>query len=229
MRQNSQRSEALTTNNIEQTTQQQNSQKRQTSTRTCNTAEQTIEQQHSQRSQALKRNRFAAPNKTSKKMSQDASKIDEAFDILKNVATKTKSEEICDNCTDYGKHVASKMRKYSERARCVAQYHINNILFQADMGHFDEYSNSTRMTYTPTAPVETFCAPSSRASSASIISTTPIPTPSPQELESTTYTIVTSPANTALSVNEENYQNPSQEDNQMSAGNYLRTWNILEM
>lgn len=78
----------------------------------------------------------AIAKRVKKKNHEEDNTINAAFDLLKSVAVKPKAE-ISDASSDYGKHVANKLRSYSERAKALVQYHINNILFQADMGQFD--------------------------------------------------------------------------------------------
>lgn len=42
-----------------------------------------------------------------------------------------------DVCELYGKYLAAKLRSYSKQTQTVVQYLINNILFKADMGYYD--------------------------------------------------------------------------------------------
>lgn len=75
-----------------------------------------------------KRPRFLTPEmEIKKRMTQE--------DCL-SVDTLPLLGDFSDPCTDYVKHVGNKLRTYSDRVRSIVQYHINNIIFQADMGHF---------------------------------------------------------------------------------------------
>lgn len=93
-------------------------------------------------------------------------RINEAFDILKNVSAKSLQDND-DECGVYGKHVANKLRNYNKRTRAIVQYHFNNIMFQADLGQFD-------------TPAQVSITPFNSSS------TTPIPSPSPQSTVETT-------------------------------------------
>ncbi|KRT85324.1 Myb/SANT-like transcription factor, partial [Oryctes borbonicus] len=57
--------------------------------------------------------------------------IEEAYNVLKTSATR-------DACDIYGEHIAMKLRNYSSRTQSVVQHLFNNILFNADMGQYDE-------------------------------------------------------------------------------------------
>ncbi|XP_066263077.1 transcription factor Adf-1-like [Euwallacea similis] len=63
------------------------------------------------------------------------SKIDETTNILKSVASNKQLK--ADECNVYGRHVANKLRSYTKRTRNMVQHYINNILFNADMGQYD--------------------------------------------------------------------------------------------
>ncbi len=43
-----------------------------------------------------------------------------------------------DSCDVYGEHVSMKLRSYTERTRSIVQHLVNNILFEADMGKFND-------------------------------------------------------------------------------------------
>lgn len=135
---------------------------------------------------ALKRTCPSNEKKGTKQKIPRENKIDEAFDMLKSVAAK---QTLDDANADYGKHVANKLRNYSERVKAIVQYNINNILFQADMGYFNRNQNFS-------VPV--------------IPTTTPVPTPSPQET-SQSYTDLSSPLG---------YQETSNEN----AASFLGQW-----
>nr|CAI5823940.1 unnamed protein product [Callosobruchus analis] len=57
-------------------------------------------------------------------------RIDQAFTILQKSTER-------DACEIYGEHVAMKLRSYSKRTQIMVQHLFNNILFNADMGQYD--------------------------------------------------------------------------------------------
>lgn len=75
------------------------------------------------------------PNK--KKRIIEDPRVTEAYRILKEVS---KRNEKRDDCVVYGEHIAHKLRGYDSRTCAVVQYHINNILFEADMGKYSSGS-----------------------------------------------------------------------------------------
>ena len=84
--------------------------------------------------------------KTSKRLSagnkrpctEEDARIGEALSILKTaVAKQTVETRSNDESSTYGQHVANKLRKYSPRVRDMVQYHINTVLYHADMGNAD--------------------------------------------------------------------------------------------
>lgn len=46
---------------------------------------------------------------------------------------------INDECQNFGKYVAVKLRNYSTRTRCAVQHAISNIIFNADLGNLENY------------------------------------------------------------------------------------------
>ncbi|CAH1982720.1 unnamed protein product [Acanthoscelides obtectus] len=125
---------------------------------------------------------------TKQNISREDSTIVEAFGMLKSVVAKEKPAEISDSCTDYGKHVANKLRNYSERTKAIVQYHFNNILFQADMDNFEINRNAAAMNVAANYQNSSITLPTGHF-------TTPIPKPSPQETSQSevSYTDLTSP------------------------------------
>ncbi|KAK7578149.1 hypothetical protein V9T40_010354 [Parthenolecanium corni] len=63
--------------------------------------------------------------------------------ILFNMLKKLRKRDSCDV---YGEHVAMKLRNYSERTRSIVQHLVNNILFEADMGKFNDVSTLNHYT-----------------------------------------------------------------------------------
>lgn len=43
-----------------------------------------------------------------------------------------------DPCTLFADYVVSKMKGYNHHTQNIVQHKINNILFEADMGHYDK-------------------------------------------------------------------------------------------
>lgn len=62
-------------------------------------------------------------------------RLDEALNIMKATAAKKANKS-----TDaiYGQYVTSKLETYSPRCKSIVQHLINNILFDADMGKYEE-------------------------------------------------------------------------------------------
>ena len=65
---------------------------------------------------------------------------EEEFNVLKGLASslanggkKAKLPEVAE-CESFGRFVTESIKKLDERTRHVVQYHINNTLFQAQMG-----------------------------------------------------------------------------------------------
>lgn len=57
-------------------------------------------------------------------------------------STTFSSDEIMANlkeeCSTFGQHIANKLLKYSSRTRAMVEHAINNIIFEADIGKYDE-------------------------------------------------------------------------------------------
>lgn len=51
------------------------------------------------------------------------------------------ANSVSNSCSIYGQYVANKLMNYSDRTRAIVEHKINNILFEADMGNFDQNSN----------------------------------------------------------------------------------------
>ncbi|XP_021922023.1 uncharacterized protein LOC110830905 isoform X3 [Zootermopsis nevadensis] len=85
------------------------------------------------RKESLSHMKIVLPNK--KKRIVEDPRVTEAYRILKEVS---KRNEKRDHCIVYGEHIAHKLRGYDSRTCAIVQYHINNVLFEADMG---KYSN----------------------------------------------------------------------------------------
>lgn len=66
---------------------------------------------------------------------KEDSKIAETFQSSRNaVESNTFNSDMCDT---YGQHVAHKLKAYSQKTQNIVQHHFNTILFNADMGAYD--------------------------------------------------------------------------------------------
>ncbi|XP_046141329.1 uncharacterized protein LOC114881507 [Osmia bicornis bicornis] len=70
---------------------------------------------------------------------RDEERLEEAYQIMKQSTAKEQPNE----CDIYSKHIANKLRKYTHRTRAQVEWAINNILFEADMGMFDQAPSTT--------------------------------------------------------------------------------------
>lgn len=43
-----------------------------------------------------------------------------------------------DECSVFGKYLVKKLRGYDRKVKCIVQYNINKMLFQADMGCYND-------------------------------------------------------------------------------------------
>lgn len=82
-------------------------------------------------------------------------RLDKAFSILEECATR-------DACEVYGEHIAMKLRTYTKQTQAFVQHSFNNILFKADMGHYDNVNptHSNIRTYSHLQPPYTSTIPS---------------------------------------------------------------------
>lgn len=87
------------------------------------------------RKESLSHMKTILPNK--KKRIIEDPRVTEAYRILKEVSKKNEKR---DDCIVYGEHIAHKLRGYDNRTCAIVQYHINNILFEADMGKYSSGS-----------------------------------------------------------------------------------------
>ncbi|GLV35892.1 hypothetical protein CBL_09890 [Carabus blaptoides fortunei] len=74
---------------------------------------------------------FTSPRKPMKrKLPREDPRVDYAFSVLKELKNSPKDE-----CSTYGDHVANKLRKFNDSVRAIVMHRINNIIFDAEMGH----------------------------------------------------------------------------------------------
>lgn len=74
--------------------------------------------------------------KRSKPASPYSKREEEAYAVLQQAMKK-------DECTTYGEHVANELRDLQPRARTIVKHLINNILFEAGMGKYNNDGSST--------------------------------------------------------------------------------------
>lgn len=72
---------------------------------------------------------------TKKNVNEDP-RIARAFDIMQSCVQQR------DSCDIYGEYVATKLRAYSRSTQNMVQHLFNNILFNADMGQYDQEVSS---------------------------------------------------------------------------------------
>ncbi|XP_054007409.1 uncharacterized protein LOC128891708 [Hylaeus anthracinus] len=105
-----------------------------------------------------KRKEFASPRKLllkRKKFIQDP-QMERAYRIIEETVSKRTAR---DASTIFGEHVTMKHRSYNRHTQSVVEHLISNILFDADMGKYNENSQS-RDDYTA-LPVTPALSPSS--------------------------------------------------------------------
>ena len=56
-----------------------------------------------------------------------------------------------DECSTFGQHVATKLKKFDDRVRSVVMHLMNNIIFDAEMGKYNNYGHSSVQTPPPYA------------------------------------------------------------------------------
>lgn len=67
----------------------------------------------------------------------DDTRLDEAFNILKQ-SSLTQQRPLSGNAI-FGQHLANKLDTYTHKTRAVVEHSINNILFEADLGRYENY------------------------------------------------------------------------------------------
>lgn len=80
---------------------------------------------------------FKSPNKLQRRKSNTFDqRAEEAYNNMQE-ALKRRRER--DQSTTFGEHVSNKHRSYSSRTKCVVEHLISNILFDADIGKYENY------------------------------------------------------------------------------------------
>jgi len=122
-----------------------------------------------------KHKQFLSPKKNfppNKKRIVEDPRVAEAYKILK----VSERNEKRDDCFVFGEHVAHKLRGYDRRTCATVQHHINNILFEADMG---KYLNGNPYNQQP-MPWESGSGKNSQHGSSTSDVTSGSPSPQPQ-------------------------------------------------
>lgn len=134
-----------------------------------------------------------------KKQKKEDPRIEEAFTLLKNRSVSRTYEENRNPYSAYGQHVAQKLMNYSKKTQLSVEHAINNILFKADMGHYElphaTISCSSQSEFNPTVlnpNIQRTMSSSSLSydirSTMSSIPTIPTPMPSPSFSDTSTPT-----------------------------------------
>lgn len=99
---------------------------------------------------------FLSPKKPNKKIQKrEDPRLTHAYNILENVSNTPRDE-----CTTFGEHVISKLRKFNERRRSILMHKINNLIFDAEMELYSQqeyvqhrpvYSNYASSTPSPSS------------------------------------------------------------------------------
>lgn len=80
---------------------------------------------------------FKSPNKLQRRKSNTFyQRAEKAYNNMQEVLKRRRAR---DQSTTFGEHVANKHRSYSSRTKCVVEHLISNILFDADIGKYENY------------------------------------------------------------------------------------------
>ncbi|XP_031329192.1 uncharacterized protein LOC116160193 [Photinus pyralis] len=79
----------------------------------------------------LQKAKRAKRNKENSNVPNEDPRISAVVDIMRSAQDR-------DSCDIYGEHIASKLRTYSQRTQAMVQHMFSNILFNADMGRYDD-------------------------------------------------------------------------------------------
>lgn len=75
--------------------------------------------------------------------------LKDVVDVIKTVGNKIGTNKpVAHKSTDdaFGEYIASKMRGYSHNTKSFVQHKINNILFEADMGMYEQPGHTVPVT-----------------------------------------------------------------------------------
>ncbi|XP_050300536.1 uncharacterized protein LOC126739056 isoform X2 [Anthonomus grandis grandis] len=79
----------------------------------------------------LQKTKRAKRNKENSNVPNEDPRISAVVDIMRSAQDR-------DSCDIYGEHIASKLRTYSQRTQAMVQHMFSNILFNADMGRYED-------------------------------------------------------------------------------------------
>ncbi|XP_023310965.1 uncharacterized protein LOC111691820 [Anoplophora glabripennis] len=152
-----------------------------------------------------KRKLFTSPRKQTLKKSvqQEDPRVAAAYDILKNVSNTPKDE-----CFTFGQHIATKLQKFDNRVRSIAMHLMNNIIFDAEMGKYNDYQKTSVETHFQSR------IPNIDASSPSLYA---------QESSSSSYVHMPSPSYSAQSYQ---YNQTETSETQTPLQDYLHTFDV---
>lgn len=66
---------------------------------------------------------------------QEDPRVIEAYGILKGISSKTADK---DECSAHADFIACKLRKFDDRTRAIVMHNINDVLFNAEIGKYNE-------------------------------------------------------------------------------------------
>lgn len=89
----------------------------------------------------IKQSKSTQPKQRKRKIqaTSEDTRLEQAFSILKSSAERDASDI-------YGEHIAMKLKSYGKRTQSVVQHLINNVLFNADMGQYENISGNPAAT-----------------------------------------------------------------------------------
>ncbi|XP_067008993.2 uncharacterized protein [Anabrus simplex] len=88
------------------------------------------------------------PRKWKSTVFEDDTRTQEVLNVLRSPSPK-------DECSTFGEHIAMKMRKFDEKLRAVVMHRINNIVFEAEMQHYDTHPSGAEINVAPIHLVRT--------------------------------------------------------------------------
>lgn len=101
-----------------------------------------VQEQSSPPSKVIIKSSFKNPLMIKRRKVVEVPRIEHSYSIPKPDAESTPKVDVPkDGCEIFGRHVAFKLQGYNSYVRNMAQHLINNVLFDADMGKFDSFSN----------------------------------------------------------------------------------------
>lgn len=95
---------------------------------------------------------FFSPKQTNEKPKlKEDPRLTRAYNILESVSNVPRDE-----CSTFGEHLVSKLRKFNEQRRSILMHRINNLVFEAEMELYshqecDQYRN-IHYNYSPSIP-----------------------------------------------------------------------------